>query len=126
MNNVLVKMSIFLCVVMMIDGESFVVSPKQKTPSSNVLKESCGQAFSAIFDVVSPLLRTLADLHELVVCRSYDLLTSSKKGFFARASKNQVQEYHDELVALEQDLEDLKARLAQRVQRLQRLEQQVM
>jgi hypothetical protein len=115
-----------VCIVMIVGGESFVVNPKQKSPSSNALKESCGQACSAIFDLVSPLLRTLADLHEIAVCRSYDLLTSTKKGFFARASKNQIQEYHDELVALEQDLENLKVKITQRIQRLQRLEQQLM
>jgi hypothetical protein len=122
------KISVFffgLLYIFCISAESFV-QPKKKAPSCNTSKEACAQVGGQILAAIPGVLEGIAEVQRIVVRMENQLLEGDKKSFMAKASKEQLHEYHQILQHIQQEQERFHRSMYSAHQRLKNLEAQVM
>lgn len=105
LRNILALMMLPVVCCVLLLAEDFTVQPKKKNaPRTAVSKEQCAQTGGDILTEMPNILELLACLQRKVLCMEQDLLEGNKQGFFFRASKEQLNEYHKTLELIHDEL----------------------
>ncbi len=108
-----------------LSAENFVLKSKKKGPSSTTLKESCATICTAVFERIPGVLSSISEAHSLMFHLGTDLLEGEKNSFFAKASKEQLQEFQAELAALDREIEASISKINQRITHIKTLEKRL-